>query len=89
MDLAMENRIDTDIENLMLIDATPVGDSLLDPVLAEIAGEEQKDIRYWLEQIAERAGDIREEVLNRLVAQGILERQDDRLCGCSGLGAIL
>ena len=78
MDLAMENRIDTDIENLMLIDATPVGDSLLDPVLAEIAGEEQKDIRYWLEQIAERAGDIREEVLNRLVAQGILERQDDR-----------
>ena len=78
MDLAMENRIDTDIENLMLIDATPVGDNLLDPVLAEIAGEEQKDIRYWLEQIAERAGDIREEVLNRLVAQSILERQDDR-----------
>ena len=38
MDLAMENRIDTDIENLMLIDATPVGDSLLDPVLARDSG---------------------------------------------------
>ena len=78
MDLAMENRIDTDIENLMLIDATPVGDNLLDPVLAEIAAEEQKDIRYWLELIAEKAPEIREEVLNRLVASGILERQDDR-----------
>ena len=31
MDLAMENRIDTDLENLILIDSTPVGDSLLDP----------------------------------------------------------
>ena len=78
MDLAMENRIDTDIENLMLIDATPVGDSLLDPVLAEIAAEGQKDTRSWLELIAEKAPEIREEALTRLVAQGILERQDDR-----------
>ena len=78
MDLAMENRIDTDIENLMLIDSTPVGDSMLDPVLAEIAEGEGQDTRYWLEQIAERARDIREEALNRLVAKGILERQDDR-----------
>ena len=38
MDLAMENRIDTDLENLILLDDTPVGDSLLDPTLAEIAG---------------------------------------------------
>ena len=78
MDLAMENRIDTDIENLMLIDSTFVGDSLLDPVLAEIAGEEQKDTRSWLELIAEKAPEIREEALTRLVAGGILERQDDR-----------
>ena len=70
MDLAMENRIDTDIENLMLIDATPVGDSLLDPVLAEIAeGEGQQDTRYWLELIAEKAPEIREEALTRLVAE--------------------
>ena len=40
MDLAMENRIDTDLENLTLIDATPLGDSLLDPTLAEIAAGE-------------------------------------------------
>ena len=78
MDLAMENRIDTDLENLMLIDSTPVGDSLLDPVLAQIAASEQKDTRYWLEQVAERGPEIREEALSRLVTNGILERQDDR-----------
>ena len=87
MDLAMENRIDTDIENLMLIDSTPVGDSLLDPVLAEIAGEEQKDTRSWLELIAEKAPEIREEALTRLVAgKASWNGRTIDSCGCSGLG---
>ena len=78
MDLAMENRIDTDLENLILVDATPVGDSLLDPTLAEIEAGEKYDARYWVEHTARRADAIREEALSRLVAAGILERQDDR-----------
>ena len=78
MDLAMENRIDTDLEHLILIDGAPTGDSLLDPILAEIALGEQASIRSWLERIADGAGDIRERALARLVALGILERQDDR-----------
>ena len=78
MDLAMENRIDTDLENLILVDATPVGDSLLDPTLAEIEAGEKHDARYWVEHTARRAYAIREEVLSRLVAAGILEREDDR-----------
>ncbi len=79
MDLALENRIDTDLTNLMLIDDTPTGDELLDPVLAEIAAGEQHDARYWVEQIAVRAEEIHETALNRLVDGGILERQEDRL----------
>lgn len=78
MDLAMENRIDTDLENLILVDSSPVGDSLLDPALAEIAASEQKDTRYWLEHLAEKGPEVREEALTRLVNEGILERQDDR-----------
>ena len=38
MDLALENRIDSDLEQVTLVDATPVGDNLLDPVLADIQG---------------------------------------------------
>ncbi len=78
MDLALENRIDTDLEKLVLIDATPTGDSLLDPTLAEIAGEEGRDARFWVERTANRAEEIREGSLTRLVEQGILERRDDR-----------
>ena len=78
MDLALENRIDTDPENLVLIDPTPVGDSLLDPTLADIAAGEQRDARYWVESTAKKGEQIREEALSRLVEAGILEPHEDR-----------
>ena len=79
MDLALQNRIDTDLEKLVLIDPTPVGDSLLDPLLEEIAGaKESHDARYWVEVSAGRAWEIREEALSRLVERGILEQREDR-----------
>lgn len=78
MDLALENRIDTDLENLVLIDSTPTGDDLLDPTLADIAAEERHDTRFWVERIASNAHEIREDALERLVLMGILERHDDR-----------
>lgn len=80
MDLAMENRIDTDPESLILIDAAPVGDNILDPVLARIAAAEEKhDAAYWLDRIADGAEVIYEAALERLVQGGILERRDDRI----------
>ncbi len=80
MDLAMENRIDTDLQNLILLDATPLGDGLLDPTLAEIAkGDQQRDTRHWVEHTAERSAEIQEQALERLVDVGILEKQDDRV----------
>ncbi len=78
MDLAMENRIDTDLENLVLIDATPLNDSLLDPTLVEIEAGENNTTRYWVEHVAQNAYAIREEALSRLIAQGILKREEDR-----------
>lgn len=76
MDLAMRNRIDTDLENLILVDPTPVGDGLLDPTLAEIAEAETHSTRHWVERTVERAEAIHEESLSRLVERGILERQE-------------
>ncbi len=80
MDLALEGRIDTDIEKLILTDSTPVGDDLLDPVLAEIAKESgSHTIGYWLERTAKRGDDIRGQALARLVERGILRSDDDTL----------
>jgi len=36
-DLALERRIETDLERLYLVDPTPTGDELLDPTLKDIA----------------------------------------------------
>ena len=78
MDLALENRIDTDPERLILVDPTPVGDSLLDPTLAAIADGEQRDALYWVGQTALRAAEIRRDALSRLVERGILEHDEGR-----------
>ena len=74
MDLALEYCIDTDLEQLILLDPTPVGDDLLDPTLADIAQETNvHDIGFWVERAKERADSIREKALARLSERGILE----------------
>lgn len=79
MDLALLNRIDTDLHQLVLLDATPLQDPMFDPTLAAIehAGD-RHDARYWVERIGDLADEIRECALDRLVERGILERREDR-----------
>ncbi len=79
MDLALENRIDTDQERLFVIDSTPLEDDLLDPTLARIVqSTEVHDARYWLEQTVPHTVDVRERSLARLIERGILRQEDDR-----------
>ena len=79
MDLALENRIDTDLKRLVLIDPRPLGDDILDPVLARIAqATETHDARHWVEHIADYVEEIREGALAGLVERGILRREEDR-----------
>lgn len=75
MDLALEDRIDTDVERFVFVHATPLGDDLLDPVLADIARDRvERDTAYWIRRIAdERGEEIRDTSLARLAARGILE----------------
>ena len=76
MDLALEDRIDTDLQRLMVVDSTPLGDDLLDPALAEIAGDgEQRDTAYWLGRIAGRGDGIRRGATARLIERGILRTE--------------
>ena len=80
VDLALENRIDTDVEQLMIVDSAPVRDALLDPVLADIAKETHiRSIAYWLERIAVQGDEIRHKALSNLVGRGILESDEPGL----------
>ena len=78
MDLALENRIDTDLEKLLLVDATPVGDSLLDETLADVAAMDESAPRFWVERTVGRGPTIRAHALSRLIDRGILESREAR-----------
>jgi hypothetical protein len=82
MDLALLGRIDTDLEGLVLIDAAPTGDPLLDKVLGLIekfpAG---KSTAHWIEEIRYRSGQYRDILVGRLVESGRLEKKEKKLLG--------
>ncbi|MDE2984493.1 MAG: cytochrome P450 [Gemmatimonadota bacterium] len=76
MDLALEDRIDTDPERLMLVDRTPLGDDILDPALGEIAKDgRSRDTGYWLARIAGRGDRIRRAAIARLIGRGIVRSE--------------
>ena len=73
-DLALENRIDTDLQSLYLLDATPTGDALLDPTLEKISkAEDRSETQYWIERTTVRAEEIVTLTLERLVDKGVLD----------------
>ena len=83
-DLALEDRIDSDLNKLYLIDPTPTGDDLLDPTLKEIAeSRETSDTQYWIERIAGRSEEIVTATLDRLVERKILDYESGGFWGLS------
>ncbi len=86
-DLALRNRIDTDLSALYLSDPTPTGDELLDLTLQEITESKEKgevhDSQYWIERISIRSDQIVSAVLDSLVEKGILNRELGRFFSLS------
>ena len=74
-DLSLEFRIDTDTESLTLLDSAETGDSLLDPVLADIASAPPpaQNCQYWIEKTAQQADNAVDILLDRLVEKKILD----------------
>jgi golgi phosphoprotein 3 len=79
MELALDNRVDCDLEQLILVDPTPTGDDILDDVLVQLgqAGAGLSPAAA-LERITLNAEQYQETALKRLVAKGILREDDGR-----------
>lgn len=85
-DLAVAGKIDTDDKKLVVLDTTPTGDPLLDTWLALIAEEKHsRPVAHWLSVLADRQQEIEQPALERLIARGILQRQDKRILWVIGL----
>jgi len=85
-DLAVAGKIDTDEKKLVVLDETPTGDPLLDPWLALIAAEKTvHPVAHWLSVLADRQREIEQPALDRLIARGILKREDKKILWVIGL----
>ncbi len=84
-ELSLMSRIDTDMDSLILLDATATGDRALDPVLEEIAAEPvQHNAQYWIERLAPQAESIIDMTLDRLVDLRILHHHDGDFWSLAG-----
>src|SRR5579864_371513 len=79
MELALHNRVDSDLDRLILVDAKPTGDDILDDALKRLA-EAGSDMsaRAVLERISVNGEKYQEIALQRLIAKGILREENGR-----------
>ncbi len=79
IELDMRHRIDVSADVLTATDPTPLGDDLLDPVLADIVevsrGGSQRP-EFWVRRIAQSSEELRAGALAGLAAQGMVEADE-------------
>ena len=79
MELALANRVDSDLNQLILVDATPTGDEILDDVLGRLtAAGADLNATAVLERISGNGEKYQEIALKRLIAKGILREEEGR-----------
>ncbi len=75
-DLALARRIDTDTEEIQILDTSPSGNPIWDRVIAELRERpDVKTVRDWIEAMFRRNDDLEGEALASLVEKGILRRE--------------
>lgn len=80
LELAFQNRIDTDLTHLSLVNPKPTGEEMLDPLLEKIVtAKDKKDAKYWVGVFSADGETIREKVLRRLVQRGILKQEEKKI----------
>ena len=79
VDLAAAGRIDVVDGKVVVNDPTPTGTPYLDDPLARIAAEhKQRKPKWWVEKLS---GKSRQQVLDALVARGVLRRDERKVLG--------
>ena len=77
MELALQNRIDTDLRALFIVNPAATGDALLDEFLREIESDkEQHPSAWWIDELSTRHPELVDRILARLVQAGILRAED-------------
>lgn len=80
MELAIRNKVDSDIDSFYIIDRDPTGEPVLDGIMTKIDSyAPNQDLKYWINAIADHGSEILESSINRLIERGILGRTEKRI----------
>jgi Golgi phosphoprotein 3 len=79
-DLALAKKIDTDTEEIQIVDSNPTGNATLDRMLSRMAARpDLKTVRDWVEEMFAHRDDLEGEALRSLADRGILRHEHTKL----------
>jgi hypothetical protein len=76
LELALAGRVDVEDKRVVVVSDAPTGDALIDQALAAIVADKPRKPGYWVSKLAKQA---RPQVLDKLVADGVLTVEKDRV----------
>jgi len=80
MDLAINNRLDSDTEKMILVSNTPTNNTILDEALEMIfSNKERQDPSYWISQLAVRSREFLEYIVASLILKKVLKVENQKL----------
>jgi golgi phosphoprotein 3 len=75
-DLALAKKIDTDTDNVVVLDSTPTGIAILDETLARMLKQPaKKTVRSWIEDLKNLDQHLEDAALQLLVDRGVLKHE--------------
>jgi Golgi phosphoprotein 3 len=77
MDLALINRVDTDLTSFVVLDRKPTGEKLLDHALAALP--DKSTTIDALDVLRKQGASLMDMAIARLIERGILRQQEDRI----------
>jgi hypothetical protein len=80
-DLALRGKLRvSESHRIELKDASQTGDEILDEALEQIQSSEQpRKVTYWIKQFGDEPKKLRQRLLERLAANGVVKEEDNRL----------
>ncbi len=86
LELSLAGRVDTDLQQLTVLNPAPTGDGLLDPWLSLFQTTRPPgSVMFWLRELSLRQDEIRQAATDRLIQRGILRREERRLLWVFGV----
>jgi hypothetical protein len=78
LELALTGKVDVADKKVVVVDPAPTGDTLLDQALTRIVDDKSRKPGHWVTKLAKTA---RADVMDRLVAQGVVRVEKGKVLG--------